>query len=739
MRPDSIEGYYAPYFKPNAAAISLLVSHHVTIQGNDISNTFRGIGADGCFDLLIKNNTIHHVSEDGISALGKGIVIEDNHIYDHRHDTTTTDIYGVISGDFTVGEVVTLDGTDAKGIVYKRSSVLSVYPTSQNTFYDYCANGCGRDVIGQNGRVTDITRSDPPHTDGFQMHGNASNVIIRGNTIDRRRVDGIGSGDGQGFKFWVNVTNVTFENNIVDAYNVIIEGIDDAYFYNNTFYTEPKGLKLTCRNHNTTINDMDNNLIASLNYIDTDGIEGNYVRVINHEKNIFKLDPDGLGADYIFTRDGTELVIPDFDDLFVNSVGGDFTPKQDSIICDGTHPGTLPGIAWAGALPCEGHGIPQCTVASDCPPRECNTVVCTASQCVYTPVADGISCDDGTYCNGVDTCQSGSCVSSGNPCPADGYSCTTETCTESTQSCTTSQDDAACDDTNPCTDDSCTGSGGDPGTGCTHSSNTASCDDGITCTTGDACGGGACQPGTPDNSVCRDAICTDSVCHVATGCEYLPAGCDVGNVPTGYISWWRFDGDASDSGPGGNDGTFVGDAAITTDPERGQVLALDGEGDHVDITNDDIRIATKTVSFWYKRNSFTSVSSMTILGTDGSFSNNYKMSFRDDGRLYVRWMNSTDSSKTYQAVGFNPAEAVWVQGAVVWDVSGNAVNVSVYKDGSFFGSYLSNEGYSTNYAVSFWIGDEGNNVPFNGTIDEVMVYGRALSAAEIVQIYDAQK
>jgi hypothetical protein len=44
-----------------------------------------------------------------------------------------------------------------------------------------------------------------------------------------------------------------------------------------------------------------------------------------------------------------------------------------------------------------------------------------------------------------------------------------------------------CDDSNPCTDDSC-----DPATGCSSTANAAPCDDGSTCTVGDTCQGGAC-------------------------------------------------------------------------------------------------------------------------------------------------------------------------------------------------------------------------------------------------------
>ena len=114
--------------------------------------------------------------------------------------------------------------------------------------------------------------------------------------------------------------------------------------------------------------------------------------------------------------------------------------------------------------------------------------------------------------------------------------------------------DTLCDDNNPCTDDSCNGSGG-----CSHVANAGSCDDDNPCTAADTCGGGSCV-GTPltgtacdDGNacttndtcwggecasgpphVCEDGnLCTDDSCDPATGCIVVgPRLCDDDNVCT---------------------------------------------------------------------------------------------------------------------------------------------------------------------------------------------------------------
>jgi hypothetical protein len=80
---------------------------------------------------------------------------------------------------------------------------------------------------------------------------------------------------------------------------------------------------------------------------------------------------------------------------------------------------------------------------------------------------------------------------------------------------------AACDDHNPCTDDTC-----DLGTGaCQHTPNTAACDDGNACTTVDQCSGGSCQgSGAPS---CDDLnACTTDSCDPAVGCVHPAVACD---------------------------------------------------------------------------------------------------------------------------------------------------------------------------------------------------------------------
>lgn len=173
----------------------------------------------------------------------------------------------------------------------------------------------------------------------------------------------------------------------------------------------------------------------------------------------------------------------------------------------------------------------KCTVEScwSCAPGESGSVCST--------VEDGTECNDGSFCNGYDSCLAGSCSEhGGDPC-SEGGECAS-TCDEKKQACENSYGDSCTDDGNPCTDDICDGKGG------CGVANEASCDDGEFCNGADVCSEGACThagdpcPGTVCNTCqedldsCYDVggtactsddnVCTDDMCDGAGACAHPP-------------------------------------------------------------------------------------------------------------------------------------------------------------------------------------------------------------------------
>lgn len=127
---------------------------------------------------------------------------------------------------------------------------------------------------------------------------------------------------------------------------------------------------------------------------------------------------------------------------------------------------------------------------------------CSGEPSACSVLADGAPCNDGLFCNGGDTCISGSCGNhDGNPCSA-GTQCN-DVCNEAADNCFVANGSACLDDGNPCTSDRCNGAGA-----CTHPNNNfVPCNDGSFCTGVDSCFGGTCSIHSGDP--CAGNTCND--------------------------------------------------------------------------------------------------------------------------------------------------------------------------------------------------------------------------------------
>lgn len=166
-----------------------------------------------------------------------------------------------------------------------------------------------------------------------------------------------------------------------------------------------------------------------------------------------------------------------------------------------------------------------------------DTQICTFkfADC-GTVCTNDADCDDGNFCNGAETCNTGTGVCEAGTPPAcdDGTFCNgTETCNESTDSCDPGTP-PTCDDGVSCTDDSCN-TGTDS---CDNVANDAMCDNGEFCDGAETCDAvNDCQAGSdpcPGEAcdevadICAGAGCGDGTCDFGEDCGTCPADCPSG-------------------------------------------------------------------------------------------------------------------------------------------------------------------------------------------------------------------
>jgi hypothetical protein len=184
------------------------------------------------------------------------------------------------------------------------------------------------------------------------------------------------------------------------------------------------------------------------------------------------------------------------------------------------------------------NGVETCDAVSDCqpgtPPCDPATETCDEGTDTCEPIGctSDADCDDGQFCNGAETCNltSGECQP-GTPVDCDdGVGCTVDACNEGTDSCDNTPDDALCDDGAFCNGAETCDAVNDcqPGT-------PVDCDDGVGCTV-DSCNEGtdSCD-NTPDDAVCDNGLFCDGAetCDPLDDCKSgAPVRCDDGDICT---------------------------------------------------------------------------------------------------------------------------------------------------------------------------------------------------------------
>ncbi len=209
---------------------------------------------------------------------------------------------------------------------------------------------------------------------------------------------------------------------------------------------------------------------------------------------------------------------------------------SDGIACSTQGTCTTGGTCNAGV--CTGAVVAGCDDGNPCSKDACET-----SGCTHNPMV-GQACDDGNACTSGEACGStGTCGGGSNTCLCatdsecgkfdDGdlcngvWSCQAGTCQPKTGSVVT------CDGTQdgPCQQNLCDTKTGV--CGMSKLSNGTACSDGSACTSSDLCQNGTCLPGAV--TACDDGLaCTDDGCNPASGCYHSNSvkACDDGNPCT---------------------------------------------------------------------------------------------------------------------------------------------------------------------------------------------------------------
>jgi hypothetical protein len=201
------------------------------------------------------------------------------------------------------------------------------------------------------------------------------------------------------------------------------------------------------------------------------------------------------------------------------------------------------------------------------------------------------------------------------------------------------------------------------------------------------------------------------------------------------VGYWSLDdgrgSTATDFSGNGNQGTLTNMDPSTdwVDGKYGSALSFDGNDDEVTMSDDGFPVDSepRTISAWI--NLRTNGSDDHIFSFGNTNDNNHThLSSPSNGKLRMGfWFNDADSNTVLP-------EDEWIH---VVGVYNGAQTVELYIDGDEDATRTINEASTTQPGTAY-IGDSINNgEKFNGKIDEVRLYDRALTDAEVKDLYRA--
>jgi outer membrane protein assembly factor BamB len=233
-------------------------------------------------------------------------------------------------------------------------------------------------------------------------------------------------------------------------------------------------------------------------------------------------------------------------------------------------------------------------------------------------------------------------------------------------------------------------------------------------------------------------------CFVFIAEAFLFSGQTVFAEPN-LVSHWKFDegtGTTAYNSAGSNNGTIAGNPVWVTGRVGAYALDFDGTGDYVNVgNNSSLDVNAFTISAWVYRaqsgkNGQTIVDKSRLTSSNGG----YTLALNASDKVLVYLADGPAPSPMFITSNSFPANT-WVHVAATFN--GGTVSSG---DVKVYFNAVEQTGTETNYGTSLksstrdvYIGtydaSTGTTGKWNGVIDDVRIYNRALSAMEVEQIY----
>jgi hypothetical protein len=215
----------------------------------------------------------------------------------------------------------------------------------------------------------------------------------------------------------------------------------------------------------------------------------------------------------------------------------------------------------------------------------------------------------------------------------------------------------------------------------------------------------------------------------------------VNNLDNSVVGWWRFEGNYFDE-MGLNNGTGSGNPTNTSAGKFGKGVVFDGKDDVINVVHSSSIDVTNywTISAWVKRDvnniQHSIVEKYDWTGGRGSF----VLRITSGNKLQAGTINGTTTVNVCSSTS-NIDAGTWyfVSATYNYSASDNKNTINCYVNGISQRNVTASGGIPSS-SLPLRIGALGNTGTasyFNGSIDDVIIFNRSLSASEISSLYNA--
>jgi hypothetical protein len=203
----------------------------------------------------------------------------------------------------------------------------------------------------------------------------------------------------------------------------------------------------------------------------------------------------------------------------------------------------------------------------------------------------------------------------------------------------------------------------------------------------------------------------------------------------GLVAEWHFDEGSGtvlrDSSGNGNDGTIYG--ATWVDEKSGKALSFDGRDDYVEVPTPYSPINEFSIEAWIKT---TSTARQTIFGGSTGNDKFHPCFGVGYGGTANKAGGCVNRDGTYIHSNVDVNTGYWNHIVLVANDGGSSTtNMKIYVNG-VLDADINDPFVIRTWTETHYIGKRESEYYFNGIIDEIRIYNRALSASEIKAHYD---